>query len=63
VIRLIIKVEHFGPDGTTLAPTFKTLDIDSPELAAALTPPRGAYLACTLIGAEELPEGKPDVQK
>lgn len=50
-VRLILKVEHFGPDGTTLAPTYRTVDIHHAPLLAALKR-TGTYSAVSIIGAE-----------
>ena len=55
MIRIIIKVEHFGPDGTTLAPTYRTVDVSHERLEKMLIPP-GTYAACAIVGCEGLPD-------
>lgn len=61
MIRIIIKVEHYGPDGNALAPTYRTVDITDlgmdAELKAALKPPH-SYATCTIVGAEDQSAGK-----
>jgi hypothetical protein len=57
MIRIIVKVENFGPDGTMLAPDYRTVDIEDAGLEEALKPP-GSYANCTVVGAERRSVGK-----
>lgn len=54
MIRLVIKAEYFGPDGITLAPEYKTFDLESPALEKLLDEKPGSC-SMTIIGAERSP--------
>jgi hypothetical protein len=51
VIRIIVRVDRANPDGSTLAPVYRTVLIESRELEEALKPP-GTYCDCAVVGAE-----------
>jgi hypothetical protein len=51
VIRIIVKVDRLGPEGQALSPLYRTVDIRSPQLEAALKPP-SSYSECGVVGAE-----------
>jgi hypothetical protein len=66
IYRLIIKVDSMGPEGQSLASSYRTVDIRDDNLDRAMTA-QGSYEFCEIIGcerirtAEQHEKGKSDV--
>lgn len=57
MIRLIIKCDHYGPDGNAMAPSYRTVDIRDENLDRALKP-ESTYSSAAVIGAELIVNGE-----
>jgi len=54
MVRLIVREAQTIPDGACVGNTYRTFDIDAPELEKAIGGSRDAYTVVTVIGAEVL---------
>jgi hypothetical protein len=55
MIRIIIKVDHYGPDGNAMSPSWRTVDIDNERVEKMLIPP-SSYATCAIVGCERTPD-------
>lgn len=50
--RIVVRIDNLGPEGQSLAPNYRTVDIESDTLAKALQ--CGNYSHAAVIGIEVL---------
>lgn len=58
--RIVVRIDNLGPEGQQLVPNYRTVDIESAELAKALE--CGTYSHAGVVGVESLVDsagGKP----